>query len=238
MKSEEFDKQVRSALEHREINPSENAWEKLQSRLDKQEAKRSVSPKVWWFAAAVAGMVLMVSGFLYTPAPQIDTLPVAEQEAVPESPSEKPSEVVVEHPSKDAEQVAEIENEVTDLTKAVVATPRHNKISDVMPASDPVETKISEPVVEAIRDVQVEAVVAIADEVTPDDAYNKEVDALLEAAMREVVHTGPDAQNKVDAAALLADVEEELDRNFKDKALEAIKKKIIKLRSAVADRNE
>ncbi|MBL7472458.1 hypothetical protein [Robertkochia sediminum] len=238
MKSEEFDKQVRSALEHREIQPSENAWEKLQSQLDEQESGGSNSQKIWWFAAAVAGIILIVSGFLYTPDDRIDTFPIAEQEAAPEALPDKSSEVIPERPVQEPQPEGEIALEVTDLTKAVVATPRQNKNSPAIAPSDHSEMQKPETIVEELHEESAQAVVAVADEVSPDEAYNKEVDALLEAAMREVGAGDLQTQKKVDAAALLADVEEELDRNFKDKALDAIKKKIVKLRSAVADRNE
>ncbi|MEO0336704.1 MAG: hypothetical protein AAF202_09925, partial [Pseudomonadota bacterium] len=65
-----------------------------------------------------------------------------------------------------------------------------------------------------------------------------EVDSLLYAAQRELLTNKIFQENEsVDAAALLADVEDELDRTFRGHLFEKLKEGYFKVRTAVADRN-
>ena len=65
-----------------------------------------------------------------------------------------------------------------------------------------------------------------------------EVDSLLWAAQRDILTQkllSPDG--KVDPMALLTEVEDELDESFRDQIFEALKQGYLKVRTAVADRN-
>ena len=70
--------------------------------------------------------------------------------------------------------------------------------------------------------------------VTPD-----EIDALLAKAQRDISNNRILQANtqKVDAAALLLDVETELERSFRDRVFDALGEGFNKVRSAVAERN-
>jgi hypothetical protein len=70
--------------------------------------------------------------------------------------------------------------------------------------------------------------------VTPD-----EIDALLAKAQRDISNNRILQANtqKVDAAALLMDVETELERSFRDRVFDALGEGFNKVRSAVAERN-
>ena len=70
------------------------------------------------------------------------------------------------------------------------------------------------------------------------EVTDTEIDSLLRQAQREILEDkifGKD--NTVDAIALLADVEKELDKSFRDEIFDALKDGFIKVRTAVADRD-
>ena len=65
-----------------------------------------------------------------------------------------------------------------------------------------------------------------------------EVDSLLRNAQEEILNEKRfTLDGKVDAMALLTEVEDELDASFRGQIFEALKGSYLKLRTAVADRN-
>jgi acyl carrier protein len=65
-----------------------------------------------------------------------------------------------------------------------------------------------------------------------------EIDSLLRNAQRQILEDKMFRKDRsVDAMALLADVEDELDRSFRDEIFDALKDGFLKVRTAVADRN-
>lgn len=238
MKYEELDNQVRAALERREITPSDNAWEKLASRLDQEEQKQVNPFKVWWVAASVAGFLLVVSGWLFFQVNSPEAMPLAGEEVVPEV-KLKQEAVIIPENTFVGEPLVVAEADAAPLADAgsPVKFVEKELQEDRNLASNP-EFKVVEKTPELHSTKQVFADMAVSLAESDEEGYNKEVDALLEDALRSLEALNKESQRRVDAAALLADVEDELDRNFKDKALEALKKKISKLRSAVAERNE
>ncbi len=67
---------------------------------------------------------------------------------------------------------------------------------------------------------------------------NAEVDSLLRKAQNEVLADKIfNKEGKVDAMALLNEVEGELDKSFREQIFESLKTGFLKVRTAVADRN-
>lgn len=65
-----------------------------------------------------------------------------------------------------------------------------------------------------------------------------EIDSLLRGAQQQILEDKIFRKDRsVDAMALLADVENELDQSFRDQIFEALKDGFLKVRTAVADRN-
>lgn len=66
-----------------------------------------------------------------------------------------------------------------------------------------------------------------------------EIDSLLRSAQRQILENEVFRKDRsVDAMALLAGVENELDQSFRDQLFEALKGGFLKVRTAVADRNK
>ena len=91
---------------------------------------------------------------------------------------------------------------------------------------DFVESKVDEVVAEVENRMKTNS------KVTPE-----EIDDLLIQAQREISNRRILNTNKVDATALLEDVEFELERSFRDKVFEALGEGFQKIRTAVAERN-
>lgn len=65
-----------------------------------------------------------------------------------------------------------------------------------------------------------------------------EIDSLLRGAQQQILEDKIFRKDRsVDAMALLADVEDELDQSFRDQIFDALKDGFLKVRTAVADRN-
>ncbi|MGB7395749.1 MAG: hypothetical protein WA913_15285, partial [Pricia sp.] len=72
-----------------------------------------------------------------------------------------------------------------------------------------------------------------------DSVTDSEIDSLLRSAQREILADKIFRKdNSIDAVALLADVEDELDQSFRDQIFDALKDGFLKVRTAVADRNK
>ncbi len=71
------------------------------------------------------------------------------------------------------------------------------------------------------------------------EVTNAEIDALLKKAQQEILQEQLFMKgNSVDAMALLTQVEGEMDQSFRDQIFDALKDGFLKVRTAVATRNE
>ena len=70
------------------------------------------------------------------------------------------------------------------------------------------------------------------------EVTDAEVDSLLHKAQEDILRQRLfNRDNTVDAMALLTEVEEELDQSFRDQIFQSLKAGFLKVRTAVADRN-
>ena len=90
-------------------------------------------------------------------------------------------------------------------------------------------------------DKKIEELIAQVDSMESIDntVSDAEIDALLAQAQKEVIteRIFNEKTKRVDANALLMDVEAELDRPLPEKVFEALKDGFLKAREAIADRN-
>jgi hypothetical protein len=94
---------------------------------------------------------------------------------------------------------------------------------------------------EELIDTKIAEIVAQVEmlEKTNSTVTDAEIDLLLRGAQRQILEDKIFRGDKsVDAMALLADVEDELDRSFRDQIFDALKDGFLKVRTAVADRNK
>jgi len=253
-----FEDEIREKLQERELQPGKDAWKKLSAQLG--EEKKPNNKKLWFAIAASFIGILIVASFFFKndnifpkESPFVDNdfpsqekeLKKNSEEILPETNTlEIANEEVSSEKINQLNEVSENKNykktiseknqkiathQKTKITPNVIA-----KVKELTEENIPinkkslVDTKIDE-VVTSVKALQLKN-----NNVTPE-----EVDALLAIAQREIRVEkifNPNTK-KVDAAALLEDVEWELDRSFRDKVFYALGEGFDKLKSAVVERN-
>ena len=255
-----FEDNLKDKLEQRQLQPGEDAWNKLQAQLDAHDTQKNNKGFRWLgIAAGFAGLLLVVAFFFNsgeeTNTPQVvdteqidttqadtfvtnnektveeatgDETKEEKKEAVKEKTGEKPAlkkQMEQEQkkliPEKTDQAVADVIND----TKAPVDTPQAEKVAENLTFE---EQKINEVV------AQINALKEKQETVT-----EEEIDALLDAAQKEI--SGKKIYNAstktVDAEALLQDVEDDLERSFRERVFEKLKVGYKNVKTAVAERN-
>ncbi len=233
MGQSKFEKDIREVLEKRTIVPSVDAWDKLDARLNEQPKKTKLSPYYWLVASVVILLTISILffGLSNEIAPQIVEINDEEKNVEknnvifePEVIEQNKEEIIVVNNEKEKEidkrDLIEKESFIVREDHIIDTNAIENKfeITEIQAITFE-EQKVNE-VVEIIQAIQLER-----------ETTDEEIDLLLAQAQQEI-----DAQKrldknigKVDAMALLIDVEGELDKTFKDKVLDILKDKVIQV---------
>jgi hypothetical protein len=255
MEPNNFEKHIKKQLEKREIPPSSQAWQKVVDRLDVTPRPRS--NRFFWYGIAASFAGLLVISLVYWGSqrpianPDIevvdtdkensrvdDTLKKARDEktfqdgnpvvdANGDLDAEKPLEEPISFPNEEKT----IKEENLEDIKTIIASA--NTKGDT-------ETEILSKDSEDIINAKIAEVVAQVDVLKQKNrtVSDSEVDSLLQKAQREIIAEKLFRDNgKVDAMALLTEVEDELDQSFRDHIFERLKTGFMRVRTAVADRN-
>jgi len=251
MEADKFERHIKSKLDAREIAPSEAAWQKISKELKSEPSTKK--PAYFWLGIAASVAVLIGVAVFYlnsganelpatpelvdTPAkPAIEPLEKTKQ-AIPDSDSDG---LVVQEIPEGAAKDSETLNTVGDSPKvdfgkdkqedALVMELNQQESKEVQLPVQASEKLLNKKIAEVVAQV---ALLEQSSQVT-----DAEVDSLLrnaqEAIFREQLFK-PD--QSVDAMALLTQVEEELDQSFRDQIFQSLKAGFLKVRTAVADRN-
>jgi hypothetical protein len=255
---------IREQLQDREIQPSKDAWNKLEARLGPQR-KQGITRTAWFaIAASFVGILILASVFLNDNSTGQENQLVNQENPAIESKqsiTEKQLEEVV--PEKIQEEVAfEVPTSEEIKTKAPVpveqrsiASTKVEKKPEVKTIQDDIAVNnskteqlktndlIQSPVIDEgmFIESKVDEIVAEVKKIekTNVTATPEEIDALLIQAQREIGNRRilNSQTRKVDAAALLMDVEFELERSFRDKVFDALGDGYKKIRTAMVERN-
>jgi hypothetical protein len=236
MEEQEFEKHIKKTLQERSITPSTNAWNVLEEQLGDTPSKKNT--KSWYWAAASVAILLIASMFF------LKTDKVTEMPAqIVDVEKDQEPQIIEEIPIQNT-----INNKIV-IDEAVVGAPikKDKKATDIKPLFKDEELKKSKEitnnaVAEAV-DIETQKVQEVVARIqvlqnSKTVVTNAEIEALLLQAQKEIRKEKILAtQSRVDAMALLLDVEEELDKSFKDKVFEALKKGFVEAKTAVANRN-
>lgn len=246
-----FEDNIREKLQERELQPSEAAWEKLESRLGNQPETGN-SKTIWWSIAAGLTGILIVASFFLNPetTPGVTDAVVEIENASEEDITEKPplQEADIKSFAVSEEPVSE-EKKGNTFTKEVITA--HNEIvkehskEAIAHREQEEKVKLLPVVLEAkeatFMETQVEMVVARVKAMQGDsDTITPEAVETLLAEAQQAIETRrilDEAAGKVDAAALLQDVETELERSFRDQVFDMLGEGFQKIRTAVTERN-
>lgn len=243
---------IRESLENRRIEPSPQAWEKLEALLDKKQPKRKA---VFWYYMAASFMGILILGSVFFSSTNSNenkelvnenTEKVEKQfEILPETPSfeavvsEKKEErsEAIKKSNKDGLKIIPIKEEsIVDSEIAENEAFHEAPKNELKPSSEAeplhnrenylIEEKVDE-VVASIKTMQKDN-----SQVTP-----AEVEILLVSANKKIQPQRMLQTPSIDAVSLLEEVEWELDKTFRDKVFDALGNGFQKLRVAIAERN-
>ena len=248
-----LEENIREKLQERELQPSSDAWSKLESQLETEDEGSKSKNKLWFAIAASIATLLIVGALVFSPSNQKTSDVVVEDTNTKEQ--QYNDEVFKENTIVQENNVAEkgIEKEESnnevlkpnDIPRKSPKSISEEKKVTTQQAVASTETKAIETSTENIKiketpsfiDTKVTEVVA---QVKNSEAITaEEVDALLLKAQREIQAERilNESKTKIDATALLQDVEGELERSFRDKVFEALGENFNSIRTAVIERN-
>ncbi len=253
-----FEEHIKQTLDKREITPTDKAWDRLSRQLgpDKKKGKGA-----FFWGAVAACLGLLVASTFYIGAnhqqgaiePSTVTGPSAEtmgtsvknkivmpgQEKMLKSVEAKSSEIVTVDNKKEPHK-GNAETQVKSLEKQFLDHQIAAITRKVVDSSELVSEERS--LVTSTADIEAKIVEVVAQigvmEQNQQTLTEAEVDSLLWQAQRELFSEQIKGDGyKVDAKALLADVEGELDKSYRQQLFQALKEGYLKVKTAVASRN-
>ena len=214
----------REALQNRNITPSEGSWEQLSEKMNAHESNEK--EKYWMFLKYAAVILVMVSvGFyFFKPTKEVVNTPIIvaptlkqdvknipqinEEPEVQVAESRKNKEVKEQSKKKSIiySKINNIESEALALKETKEQSPPSNTINV---ETDKVEMSTEE--------------ILIVEEPLEHQDVDAEVEQLLNASKIKLTINGEISSKRVMSAhTLLAEVEDDLDKDFKEKLFEKI----------------
>lgn len=251
METDKFEKHIKTKLNERKIQPSADTWNKISEGLAVQAPSKK--PNYSWIGIAASILVLIGTGLFYLNTSSeeknndVEVVVTPIEKVLKEVTTEKrnndleiaPTSIVLkeqveenkfkEIPVAHKQEVFEEEKYATSSDAIASGTPLEalkDSAKTIVLPEDLLNSKIAEVI------AQVDAM-ELSSTVT-----DAEVDSLLLQAQQDIVKENLfNTDNSVNAMALLTEVEDELDQSFRDQIFESLKAGFLKVRTAVADRN-
>lgn len=245
-----FEEQVREQLNSREIQPSENAWDRLDAMLSVAEEKKTKRSFGWLYIAASI-LVFVTAGLFFFNQNTSEITPdatIVNQEVTKDSVNDSSEKIKNEVPTEKMQPLVQVEENTTEpKTRNPQSTPTYNlqpttnnRVSiiksnqSIAQKSTPNPTKnIPSPKQEVIAQNNGKSEVKNPTPVfnTPTTIENKEVIALNE------VNQKPSTKVTVSANSLLSQVDGELELTFREKVLQKVSKNYKEVKVALSTRN-
>lgn len=262
----DFEKELKTKLEDRTITPASDSWDKVMAQIEVKELKKGVSVWYWVAAITIPVLVVtsiyiksgdeigadvvVVDNDVATTINETDTSVSVTKE------SEKPivgftdtEEVevsrvadtavkehsIVEKKVLDNSTIAELDN-TTDKKLEVTKGPFDKEVN---------AASVANVTVDSLENRKVAQIMNKLSELNADgtEITDATVDSLLMIAQRELamekksLYTNQFSNTDLMAMELLSEVENELDKSFKDKIFDALQDGYIKIKSSLAVRN-
>ena len=255
-----YEEQLKDKLEQRTIEPSSNAWQKLSDKLDANESKKN--NKGFWYlgiAASIVGVLLITTminnGNTDITEPIIVDTNKTDLEPININTKDKIVTVDKEIPFNETEEVASENNTIEppkkqsnnkSALKQKLNKEQHklipNKTNEMVVAKNLKETS-KETIIKPLsfqEQKAKEVVVQIQTMQQTREVTNAEIDALLNAAQREISFKKLYNENTktIDANALLLSVENDIEiQSFRTRVFEMLKTGYNEVKTVVAQRN-
>ncbi len=259
-----FEENIREKLEQRTIEPSSQAWESLEQRLNTDEKKQSKNMFLWFgIAASVIGFLFVVSQFVTLDTTKSTVSPIVvdtEMETII-NPSQT-SEISIETQKVVQEEVK------TSEKKKLNTIPTNNSVAENTVRKTNQNQKIKQPIVnkkaiasnaeKAPKDISTIGITQdeiIASVVKTEgilgskenqivstslETTDSEIESLLQTANKKMQLSANRSVQSivVDANALLEDAETEMPPSLRGKLFKVIEENFKTATTAVATRNE
>lgn len=245
MEPNKIEKHMQKVLKERKISPADSAWESISKELDLD--KKSNNKKFYWYAMAASFLILVsFSLFFYTDKNVDVTNGIVNEQVVRQNVDENldTHKIIKEKKSKNIVVVpveklkeASKENIKSKTTTSNLISPEKETIVYTEPLLD---SKDSFVIADSVLDEKVAAIVKKTEFLKTLDyeVTDAEIDSLIREAQLEILTNRLFVSTKkVDALALLNEVEGELEKSFRDQIFKSLKSKFLKVKTAVADRN-
>ena len=245
-----FEEQMKEKLDQRHIKPSDSAWETIASKMNSTQDSGKRNSYWYGIAAGFIGIILVsVIYFIGQNNSVNDQYKVVDTEKLT-VPTEKtqPEKGEKEQQTLGVKENLTVEKKPENIIgNAVVQThkedhlktgPNSNKNMDI---AQHVNGESLEGQTNDVIDAKIAQLVEQMDllEQNQVEVTNAEIDSLLRKAQQEILQDQLFLRdNSVDAMVLLSQVEGEMDQSFRDQIFDALKDGFLKVRTAVATRNE
>ncbi len=248
MEMKDLENKIKQDLEKRRISPSKAAWSRLEDRLESSE--RQTKPLYWWLGIAAAFLIgLLLSGWFFS----FNTIKSRQSKVSNAQKQQVPFEVGNSLPSIPAPISIKTKLRRTDTVEKPPKNYRTTPLVDMdsspvrekpyIPAKNQTEPLLVQEAREKSSEEKLkDAIVGIANKVANKEDTHEVTDAEIESLLREAQlqiraqEAFKEAENEVDAMALLKTVEEELDRSFREKVFDAIHTGLRKAKTMMASR--
>lgn len=257
MEPNKFEKHIKDTLEKRTIQPTKDAWNQLENKLNASTNQQKSNYFMWiGIAASIVGVLLVVSQFFNSN--QTDNIePVIVNNPKVET-QDEPIQIAVEkiddNKQNQASEKSDSKVKPTVITKTPVLK-AHLKEEQPIASSEPVVSdkdivpeppKINHVEIKqnklSFEDEKIQDVIAQVQSLKDQNktVTDAEIEALLQQAQKDIRQQQMYDENTgvVDARLLLEDVETDLDQSFREKAFEALKANFNFIKTAVAKRND
>ena len=229
----EFENKIKKLFDKRRIKPSADAWNRIGDRLESKPKTNRFPVLRYGIAAALAALLLSVIWLSDSEEPILENTPVVVQPAI--------SDEVLMSPDKEVQHIAidadltEVPDEQPESSTLVASDEPDPLAKEARTSRTPAENYADQMIDQKITEVAAHVKLLEDGKESVTDA---EVDSLLRHAQRELLADKAfNESNGVDAQELLAGVEDELNKSFRDQVFEKLKNGFVKVRTAVADRN-
>lgn len=250
-----FEEHIKEKLDQREIQPSGGSWEKLNSQLDNSNKG---SGRKWWLSAVAAVAVLLVASVLFVNQQDQNSTPIVEipveNEIINNSDEVKfkePVQLASEEAKREVESNIQSPPENLSEEKTSKTEVLRNERIESLASNTPENKRFVEPIgikpsgIKTQKEIQIsEELEGILARVSEMEKVNgkvsdAEVDALLAEAATEISkEQNLYVEGAISAEALLADVEYEVDQSFRKEIFDFLKEEFLKVKTAVATRND
>ena len=241
MKPNKLETQFREKLNAREIQPSPQAWDRLDAMLSVAEEKKTKRPFGFLFIAASI-LVLVTAGMFFFNQKSIEVIPtnsvvVQEKDTVNSSSTKFQTPIIEE---KQQNQVA-ISSASSTINKQEEKKINPSIISQKTNNNQNQINKDKAIEFQNTEDIALKNLPKIQD-ITPivvNNDANKKADELLVAKLENTsfATSSKNSKVKVNAQSLLSQVDGELDQSFRETKLERIQRNFKTVKEALVNRN-